>query len=210
MSDTPNIFRPDAPIRAHQRATHFPGFQVDRDIASLAKHLRMIDPFVGHKVRKNAFDLPIASYGLSSCGYDARLSPEIYEYAYEGGVIDAEAPPDLRKMPVYNDRVELRPGHMALGATVEHLKMPKSVFALCVGKSTWARIGIIVNVTPIEPGWQGHVTLEISNTNSAPVFLRPNQGIAQFIFYGLPETPERAYGDGKYQSQGSAPVGPKV
>lgn len=185
------------------------GLLPDHEIERLARSANMIAPFEPSKVRRDTEGLPIASYGLSSAGYDARLAPNVCRYAYEGGVIDPKAPPELERVPYFNGRLELRAGSVVLGTTVERFSMPEGILALCVGKSTWARCGIIINVTPLEPGWEGHVTLEISNTGLAPVFIYPEEGICQFLFVALGASPKAGYGAGKYQSQGAAPVASK-
>ena len=161
----------------------------------------MIHPFINHKVRKDyTTDEPIISYGLSSSGYDLRLGEEFYEGPKEG-ILDPKNAQGVswRKfksiMPF-----ELKPGHFILGESVEYIEMPTNIMGVVVGKSTYARCGIDVLVTPIEPGWRGILTIEIANLGKTPVLIYPNQGICQVMFHNIIES-KNPYGDGKYQNQ---------
>lgn len=172
---------------------------VDHQIRDLAR-AGMIEPFEERLVTSG-----VASWGLSSCGYDARLAPEfmVFDRASTATVIDPSAfDPGLMRH-VATDELVVHPGDFVLSRTVEYFRIPRDVFVLCVGKSTWARCGLIVNVTPLEPEWEGHVTLEISNTAPVAVRLTANVGICQFVFLRSDMQPEIGYADrrGKYQGQ---------
>ena len=170
----------------------------DRAIANLA-HRGMIEPFVD-QIRSGA----AASFGLSSYGYDARIADEfaVFDNIVRGGVIDpADMNPEIVRR-LRTDVIDIPPMGFVLARTVEYFRIPDDVFVICVGKSTWARCGLIVNVTPLEPGWEGHVTLELTNTAPLPVRIRAGDGICQFVFL-RGERPDVTYGDrkGKYQGQ---------
>lgn len=160
----------------------------------------MIDPFEPAQVRTGV------SFGLSSFGYDVRIADEFRILEGRGGaVLDVKAlPADL-----YRDHrgpvCDIPPHGLALGRTVEYFRIPRRVLSLCVGKSTYARCGLVVNVTPLEPEWEGHVTVALCNTASTPVRVYANEGIAQVLFFESDEAPRLSYRDrkGKYQaSQG--------
>ena len=174
---------------------------VDHQIRRLAER-GMIKDFFNEPYQ------PGLSAGLTSCGYDARLSSEFYMVRRDmsgwidplRGVIDAE----MENVSISDDEVcVLNPGDFILGRTMETFNMPDNVAAVCWGKSTYARCGIHVNVTPLEPGWCGQVTLEIFNQAPRAVGLHPGRGICQFQFHQLAERPEITYADkgGKYQGQ---------
>lgn len=174
----------------------------DKQIDDLAMG-GMFDSFYDHQVREHDGQ-KIISYGLSSFGYDARLADEFFTVV-DAFVIDPKrSAPSFAKDPARcDDGAYLVPANdMVLARTVERFKMPDDVMAICVGKSTYARCGLVVNVTPLEPGWEGHVTLELSNTTSQPIVVYPNEGIAQFVFF-RGERPATTYADrgGKYQGQ---------
>lgn len=150
------------------------------------------------------------SAGLTSCGYDARLGSEFYEIhpgEWPSGCIDPMKGAQDDDMTITsisdNDIYILEPGAFALGHTIETFAIPADIKAICHGKSTYARCGIHVNVTPLEPGWSGQVTLEIFNQSPRPVLLYPGRGICQFEFHRLLEPPNQTYADkgGKYQHQ---------
>jgi len=167
----------------------------------------MIEPFVESQVREG-----VISYGLSSYGYDIRVADEfkIFTNVYSA-VVDPKHF-DPRSMIDYKgDICVIPPNSFALARTVEYFRIPRSVLTLCVGKSTYARCGIIVNVTPFEPEWEGYVTLEISNTTPLPARIYANEGIAQVIFFEGDEVCKVSYADkkGKYQKQGDI-VLPKI
>jgi dCTP deaminase len=171
----------------------------DKWIRTQAKEKGMIDPFVERQVAAGQI-----SYGVSSYGYDARVAPEFKIFTnVDNALID---PKNLQESAFVNrtsDVCILPPNSFALGRTVEYFRIPKDVLVICLGKSTYARCGIIVNVTPLEPGWEGHVTLEFSNTTPLPTKLYANEGICQFLFFKGNDPCEVAYSDreGKYMKQ---------
>ena len=160
----------------------------------------MISPFEENQVRKGKI-----SYGLSSFGYDARVSDEFKIFTNINGseIVD---PKNFKPTNFVTKKVSeciIPPNSFVLASTVEYFKIPKDVLVVCLGKSTYARCGIIVNVTPLEPGWEGNVTLEFSNTTPLPAKIYANEGVAQFIFLKGNEKPEVTYSDrkGKYMGQ---------
>ena len=159
----------------------------------------MIEPFVDGQVRDGNI-----SYGLSSYGYDARVAPEFKVFTNVDSVI--VDPKDFSPKSFVDrdtDVCVIPPNSFALARTVEYFRIPRDVLVICLGKSTYARCGIIVNVTPLEPGWEGHVTLEFSNTTPLPAKIYANEGACQFLFLQGNEPCETAYSDrkGKYQGQ---------
>lgn len=174
------------------------GILNDRSIRLLAQRERMIDPFVE---KLNESD--VISYGLSSYGYDARVAPKFKIFTnVNNSLIDPKSFHEENFVIKEADHCIIPPNGFVLASTIEYFKIPKNVFVLCVGKSTYARCGIIVNVTPLEPGWEGNVTLELSNTTPNPAKIYANEGICQFMFFkGQPC--ETSYADraGKYQGQ---------
>ena len=179
----------------------------DRWIKKMAIEKEMIKPFVSEqKSSKNI------SYGLSSYGYDARVSNEFKIFTDVDSVI--VDPKNFKKNSFVSRTSKeciIPPNSFALSSTVEYFKIPKDVLVICLGKSTYARCGIIVNVTPLEPGWEGHVTLEFSNTTPLPAKIYANEGAAQFIFLEGSEDPEITYAQrkGKYMKQTGVTL-PKV
>jgi dCTP deaminase len=157
----------------------------------------MIEPFEPAQVRG-----PVISYGLSSYGYDIRLADEFKALA-GGGVLDPKALGTRSFDEVRARRFDLPPHSFVLGRTVEYFCIPPNVLTLCVGKSSYARCGVLVNVTPFEPGWEGYATLCIVNTGPRPVRLHSGEGIAQVLFFESDEPCEVTYADrqGKYQAQ---------
>jgi dCTP deaminase len=166
----------------------------------MALEKEMIVPFVDKQVRNGAI-----SYGLSSYGYDVRVGEDfkIFTNAYGATVdpknFDTKAFVDVKT----GTFCTIPPNSFALARTVEYFKIPRKVITICLGKSTYARCGIIVNVTPFEPEWEGHVTIEISNTTPLPAKIYANEGIAQVLFFESDEECETSYADkkGKYQAQ---------
>ena len=160
---------------------------------------KMISPFEDKQIRENKI-----SYGLSSFGYDARVSNEFKIFTnVNSEIVD---PKNFKASNFVTKNVSeciIPPNSFVLASTVEYFRIPKNVLVVCLGKSTYARCGIIVNVTPLEPGWEGHVTLEFSNTTPLPAKVYANEGVAQFIFLKGNETPETTYSDrnGKYMGQ---------
>ncbi len=179
----------------------------DRWIKKMAIEKEMIKPFVSEqKSSKNI------SYGLSSYGYDARVSNEFKIFTDVDSVI--VDPKNFKKNSFVSRTGKeciIPPNSFVLASTVEYFKIPKDVLVICLGKSTYARCGIIVNVTPLEPGWEGHVTLEFSNTTPLPAKIYANEGAAQFIFLKGNEDPEITYAQrgGKYMKQTGVTL-PKV
>src|SRR5450631_1801127 len=159
----------------------------------------MIVPFSEKQVREG-----VISYGLSSYGYDLRVSDEFKIFTnVNSAVIDPKAFDERSFVTVTADSVLIPPNSFALARSVEYFKIPRDVLTICVGKSTYARCGIIVNVTPFEPEWEGFVTLEISNTTPLPAKVYANEGLCQILFFRSDEACEVSYADrkGKYQGQ---------
>ncbi len=171
----------------------------DKWIRKMALEHEMISPFEGNQVRGNKI-----SFGLSSFGYDARVSSQFKIFTnVNSEIVD---PKNFKASNFVTKNVSeciIPPNSFVLASTVEYFKIPKNVLVICLGKSTYARCGIIVNVTPLEPEWEGHVTLEFSNTTPLPAKIYANEGVAQFIFLKGNETPEVTYADrkGKYMFQ---------
>jgi len=171
----------------------------DRWIRKMATKSRMIEPFVDSQVRDG-----VISYGVSSYGYDIRVTDEFKIFTNVYSAIVDPKKFDRRSMVDYKgDVCIIPPNSFALARTVEYFRIPRNVLTVCVGKSTYARCGIIVNVTPFEPEWEGFVTLEISNTTPLPAKIYANEGIAQVLFFEADEVCETSYADkkGKYQKQ---------
>ena len=179
----------------------------DRWIKKMAINSEMIKPFIEKQKAKGNI-----SYGLSSYGYDARVSDEFKIFTnVNSAVVD---PKNFKQNSFVSRKGKeciIPPNSFALASTVEYFKIPKNVLVICLGKSTYARCGIIVNVTPLEPGWEGHVTLEFSNTTPLPAKIYANEGAAQFVFLQGEEVPEKTYAQrkGKYMKQTGVTL-PKV
>lgn len=173
--------------------------QADSWIRRQAIEARMIEPFVEAQQRNG-----VISYGLSSYGYDARVADEfrIFTNVYNA-VVDPKNFSDTAFVSMQNNECVIPPNSFALGRTVEYFRIPRDVLVICLGKSTYARCGIIVNVTPLEPGWEGHVTLEFSNTTPLPAKIYANEGVCQFLFFRGEVPPDISYADrrGKYMKQ---------
>ena len=171
----------------------------DKNIRKLAIEESMIFPFEDKQVREGKI-----SYGLSSYGYDARVSEEFKIFTnVNSEIVDPKNFKSTNFVTKNGTECIIPPNSFALARTVEKFKIPKDILVICLGKSTYARCGIIVNVTPLEPGWEGYVTLEFSNTTPLPAKIYANEGVAQFIFLKGKETPEVTYADrkGKYMGQ---------
>jgi dCTP deaminase len=171
----------------------------DRWIRRMAVEKGMIKPFEDRQVRKGGI-----SYGLSSYGYDIRIADEFKIFTNINTTIVDPKSFDPRSFVDYQGEVAvIPPNSFALGRSVEYFKIPRNVLTICVGKSTYARCGVITNVTPFEPEWEGYVTLEISNTTPLPAKIYANEGIAQVLFFESDEACETSYADrqGKYQGQ---------
>ncbi len=175
------------------------GVKPDKWIRKMAREQGMIEPFVDSQVREGAI-----SYGVSAYGYDIRVSDEFKVFTNVfNSVVDPKNFDDKSFVEIKADHCMIPPNSFALARTVEYFRIPRSTITLCVGKSTYARCGIIVNVTPFEPEWEGFVTLEISNTTPLPAKIYANEGIAQVLFFEADEMCDISYADkkGKYQKQ---------
>ena len=171
----------------------------DRWIKKMAREHRMIEPFIESQVRGSAI-----SYGVSSYGYDIRVADEFKVFTnINNTVIDPKSFDPRSFVDIKTDVCIVPPNSFALARTIEYFRIPRDVLTICLGKSTYARCGIIVNVTPFEPEWEGTVTLEISNTTPLPAKIYANEGIAQVLFFQSDEPCEMSYKDkkGKYQAQ---------
>ncbi len=179
----------------------------DRWIRKMALEHKMIEPFEDRRVRPQ-----VISYGLSSYGYDVRIADEfkIFTNVF-GAMVDPKAFDPKSFVDYRGDVCVIAPNSFALGRTIEYFRVPRNVMTICVGKSTYARCGIITNVTPLEPGWEGYITLEISNTTPLPAKIYAHEGIAQILFFESDEACEVSYADkaGKYQGQTGVTL-PKV
>jgi len=187
---------PHSPTEVHRSAM---AIKNDRWIRRLALDHGMIEPFEDGQVRDG-----VISYGLSSYGYDIRVAPEFKVFTnVHNVVVDPKRFDDRSFVDVHADSCIIPPNSFALARTLERFRIPRDVLVVCLGKSTYARCGIIVNVTPLEPTWEGYLTLEISNTTPLPAKIYANEGIAQLLFFQGDEEPEVAYADrkGKYQDQ---------
>ncbi|MCE5208198.1 MAG: dCTP deaminase [Chloroflexi bacterium] len=177
------------------------GVKPDHWIRKMALEKNMIEPFVDGQVRNG-----VISYGVSSYGYDIRVANEykIFTNVFSA-VVDPKDFSPKSMIDFTGDVCVIPPNSFALARTIEYFRIPREVLTLCVGKSTYARCGIIVNVTPFEPEWEGYVTLEISNTTPLPARIYSNEGIAQVIFFQADEICDISYADkkGKYQKQQS-------
>jgi dCTP deaminase len=179
------------------------GLKPDHWIRKMAEEQRMIEPFVSHQVRDG-----LISFGLSSYGYDIRVAEDFKIFTPGLGDLTVVDPKrfDTRAMVDFTgDMCVIPPNSFALGRSVEYFRIPRNVLCICLGKSTYARCGIIVNITPFEPAWEGFVTLEISNTTPLPAKIYAGEGIAQVLFFEGDEPCQISYADkkGKYQGQQS-------
>jgi dCTP deaminase len=177
------------------------GLKPDHWIRKMAHEQGMIEPYADNQVRDG-----VISYGVSSYGYDIRVADEfkIFTNVFSA-VVDPKHFDPKSMVDFKGDVCVIPPNSFALARTVEYFRIPRSVLTICLGKSTYARCGIIVNVTPFEPEWEGYVTLEISNTTPLPARIYANEGIAQVLFFEADEQCEISYADkkGKYQKQQS-------
>ena len=181
--------------------------QSDKWIIKMAKENAMIAPFEDKQIRDDKI-----SFGVSSYGYDARVSDEFKIFTnVNSEIVDPKNFKPSNFITKNSSECIIPPNSFVLARTVEYFKIPEDILVICLGKSTYARCGIIVNVTPLEPGWEGHVTLEFSNTTPLPAKIYANEGVAQFIFIKGNEKPKVTYADrnGKYQGQKGVTL-PKV
>jgi len=177
------------------------GLKPDHWIRKMALEQNMIEPFVDKQVRDG-----VISYGVSSYGYDVRVADEFMIFTNVHSAIVDPKNFDAKSMFEFKgDVCIIPPNSFALARTVEYFRIPRKVLTVCLGKSTYARCGLIVNVTPFEPEWEGYVTLEISNTTPLPAKIYANEGLAQVLFFEADEECEVSYADrkGKYQKQQS-------
>ena len=175
------------------------GVMPDKWIRKQALENKMIEPFAERLNQKGCL-----SYGLSSYGYDVRVSDEFQVFSNTfANVIDPKQFPKTALVNKKGPVCDIPPNGFALGRTVEKIRVPRDVLVLCIGKSTYARCGLIVNVTPLEPEWEGHVTLEFSNTTTLPLRIYAFEGICQFLFLSGSEECDVSYKDrsGRYQGQ---------
>ncbi|HUN48231.1 MAG TPA: dCTP deaminase [Stellaceae bacterium] len=171
----------------------------DRWIREAATTRGMIEPFVEKQTREG-----VISYGLSSYGYDARVGRQFKIFTnVDSAVVDPKSFSDKSFVDREADVCIVPPNSFALASTMEYFRVPRDVLVICLGKSTYARCGIIVNVTPLEPEWEGHVTIEISNTTPLPARIYAGEGICQFLFFQGEQPCETSYADrkGKYMRQ---------
>ena len=176
----------------------------DHWIRRMARDYGMIEPFEADQVRNAEDGQRVISYGTSSYGYDVRCANEFKVFTnIFSATVDPKNFDDRSFVDVTGDVCIIPPNSFALARTVEYFRIPRSVLTVCLGKSTYARCGIIVNVTPLEPEWEGHVTLEFSNTTNLPAKIYANEGVAQMLFFESDEVCDVSYGDrqGKYQGQ---------
>ncbi len=165
----------------------------------MASEKHMIEPFADGEIQSG-----VISYGLSSYGYDVRLASEFLVFTNVwGAVIDPKSFNNQAFIEYQGNECIIPPNSFALARTIEFIKVPRNVLVICLGKSTYARCGIITNITPLEPEWEGHVTIEISNTAPLPAKVYAGEGIAQLIFLESDEVCDTSYSDkkGKYQGQ---------
>ena len=175
----------------------------DTDIIERAIKQQMINPFSPKQVREQEGE-KIISYGTSSYGYDVRVGNEFKVFTnINSTIVDPKNFDERNFVTVVGDKCIIPPNSFALAHTVEYFKIPRDIMTVCLGKSTYARCGIIVNVTPFEPEWEGHVTLEFSNTTPLPAIIYANEGVAQVLFFQNEKGCEVSYADrgGKYQGQ---------
>jgi dCTP deaminase len=175
------------------------GLKPDHWIKKMALERRMIEPFIDSQVRNG-----VISYGVSSYGYDIRVADEFKIFTnVHSAVVDPKHFDPKSMVDFKGEICVIPPNSFALARTIEYFRIPRSVLTVCLGKSTYARCGIIVNVTPFEPEWEGYVTLEISNTTPLPARIYSNEGIAQVLFFEADEECLISYADkkGKYQKQ---------
>lgn len=176
----------------------------DKWIIAMAENQQMISPFERQQIKFNHQGGRVISYGTSSYGYDVRCASEFKIFTnINSATVDPKNFTHNSFVDLVGAECIIPPNSFALARTVEYFKIPRDVLAICLGKSTYARCGIIVNVTPLEPEWEGHVTLEFSNTMPLPAKIYANEGVAQMLFFKSAEVCQTSYADrqGKYMSQ---------
>ena len=195
ISDARSLFRYHVDIMS---------IKSDRWVRRMASEHGMIDPYISGQVREAEGGGRVISYGTSSYGYDIRCADEFKIFTnINSAVVDPKNFDSSSFVNLKSDVCIIPPNSFALARTVEYFRIPRNVLTICLGKSTYARCGIIVNVTPLEPEWEGHVTLEFSNTTPLPAKVYANEGVAQILFLESDEVCETSYKDrgGKYQGQ---------
>lgn len=176
----------------------------DSWIREMAKKKKLIEPFVDRQIRTLENESRAISFGLSSYGYDVRVSNHFKVFTnVHNSLVDPKNFSDSAFVDIIADECIIPPNSFALARSVEYFCIPRNILTICLGKSTYARCGLIVNVTPLEPEWEGHVTLEISNTTPLPAKVYANEGIAQFLFFESSTVCDVSYADrkGKYMKQ---------
>ena len=176
----------------------------DKWIKKMSINEDMINPFSENQVRLDESGNKLISYGVSSYGYDVRCSNEFKVFTnIHSAIVDPKSFDEKSFVNIESDVFVIAPNSFALARKIEYFKIPRNVLTVCLGKSTYARCGIIVNVTPLEPEWEGHVTLEFSNTTNLPAKIYAGEGVAQMLFFESDEECETSYKDrgGKYQGQ---------
>ncbi len=176
----------------------------DKWIKLMSINHEMIKPFSEDQIRTDENGNKLISYGVSSYGYDVRCSNEFKVFTnIHSAIVDPKSFDEKSFVDITSDVCVIPPNSFALARTVEYFKIPRNVLTICLGKSTYARCGIIVNVTPLEPEWEGHVTLEFSNTTNLPAKIYAGEGVAQMLFFESDEECDVSYKDrgGKYQGQ---------
>ena len=176
----------------------------DKWIKLMSTNHEMIQPFSEDQIRMDENGNKLISYGVSSYGYDVRCSNEFKVFTnIHSAIVDPKSFDEKSFVDIASDVCVIPPNSFALARTVEYFKIPRNVLTICLGKSTYARCGIIVNVTPLEPEWEGHVTLEFSNTTNLPAKIYAGEGVAQMLFFESDEECDVSYTDrgGKYQGQ---------
>ncbi|MEM0953858.1 MAG: dCTP deaminase [Pseudomonadota bacterium] len=177
--------------------------KADKWIRRMAESEKMIEPFAAEQVRYVG-DERVISYGTSSYGYDVRCSEHFKVFTnIHSATVDPKNFDEKSFVDIHAPHCVIPPNAFALASTIEYFRIPRNVLTVCLGKSTYARCGIIVNVTPLEPEWEGHVTLEFSNTTNLPAKIYANEGVAQMLFFESDEVCDTSYLDrgGKYQGQ---------
>lgn len=186
-----------------QEIKRYMSIKSDKWIDRMARERGLIEPYEPEQVRRNHTG-PVISYGTSSYGYDIRCAGEFKIFTnINSAIVDPKDFDDDSFVNLEADVCIIPPNSFALARTIEYFRIPRNVLTLCVGKSTYARCGIIVNVTPLEPEWEGHVTLEFSNTTPLPAKIYANEGVAQVLFFESDEPCSTSYKErsGKYQGQ---------
>ncbi|EYS15856.1 deoxycytidine triphosphate deaminase [Acinetobacter baumannii 25569_7] len=176
----------------------------DRWIREMSEKHGMIEPYAENQVRFDKNGEKLISYGVSSYGYDVRCAREFKVFTnVHSAIVDPKNFDEKSFIDIESDVCIIPPNSFALARTIEYFRIPRNVLTVCLGKSTYARCCIIVNVTPLEPEWEGHVTLEFSNTTNLPARIYAGEGVAQMLFFESDEVCETSYKDrgGKYQGQ---------